>query len=51
MNFLGLAISFIGVSLVIFHRGFHLNNVNPVGILCLFVAVLQQLFTPDNKEA
>ncbi|HNV82510.1 MAG: DMT family transporter [Tenuifilaceae bacterium] len=39
MNFLGLAISFIGVSLVIFHRGFHLNNVNPVGILCLFVAV------------
>jgi drug/metabolite transporter (DMT)-like permease len=43
MNFFGIIVSVVGVALVIFHEGFNLNGVNPVGIAFLALAVVSAL--------
>jgi drug/metabolite transporter (DMT)-like permease len=40
MNFIGLLVSFLGVAIVIFHQGFDLDNVSPIGVAYLFLAVI-----------
>lgn len=43
MNFFGIVVSVIGVALVIFHQGFDLVDVNPIGIAFLVLAVVAAL--------
>lgn len=43
MNFTGIIVSIVGVSLVIFHQGFDLTDVNPLGIGFLMLAVASAL--------
>ena len=43
MNFFGIVVSVIGVALVIFHQGFDLVDVNPIGIAFLVLAVVSAL--------
>jgi len=43
MNFAGIIVSVVGVALVIFHQGFELIDVNPLGVAFLFVAVASAL--------
>jgi drug/metabolite transporter (DMT)-like permease len=39
MNFFGIIVSFSGVAVVIFHQGFNLVDLHPVGVAFLFLAV------------
>lgn len=43
MNFGGIVVSIVGVALVIFHQGFDLTDVNPLGIGFLMLAVASAL--------
>jgi drug/metabolite transporter (DMT)-like permease len=43
MNFMGIVVSIVGVALVIFHEGFDVSEVNPVGIGFLALAVISAL--------
>lgn len=43
MNFLGIIVSIVGVALVIFHQGFDISDVNPIGIAFLALAVISAL--------
>jgi len=43
MNFLGIVVSIVGVAMVIFHEGFDLSGVNPIGIGFLALAVISAL--------
>jgi drug/metabolite transporter (DMT)-like permease len=43
MNFAGIVVSVVGVGLVIFHEGFNLTDVNPLGIAFLLMAVASAL--------
>lgn len=40
MNFLGILVSVLGVSFVIFHKGLYLDDVQPIGVVLMFVAVV-----------
>ena len=43
MNFVGIIVSVVGVAFVIFHKGFDLSDVNPMGIAFLALAVISAL--------
>ncbi len=43
MNFVGIIVSVVGVAFVIFHKGFNLSDVNPLGITFLALAVVSAL--------
>ena len=43
MNFLGIIVSVVGVGLVVFHQGFNLTDVHPLGLAFMLLAVVSAL--------
>ncbi|HOP05554.1 MAG TPA: DMT family transporter [Tenuifilaceae bacterium] len=43
MNFFGIVVSVIGVGFVIFHQGFELHDIRPLGVMFLLLAVVAAL--------
>lgn len=43
MNFMGILVSVVGVSIVIFHKGFEQIDANPYGVLLMLLAVVSAL--------
>lgn len=43
MNFIGILVSIVGVTMVIFHQGFGRLEANPIGIALMFIAVFAAL--------
>ncbi|HDP55179.1 MAG TPA: DMT family transporter [Bacteroidetes bacterium] len=43
MNFVGIVVSVVGVALVVFHQGFNITNVHPIGLGFMLLAVVSAL--------
>ena len=43
MNFVGIVVSVVGVALVVFHQGFNITDVHPIGLGFMLLAVVSAL--------
>ncbi len=43
MNFVGIVVSVVGVALVVFHQGFNITDVHPIGLVFMLLAVVSAL--------